>query len=192
MFGGNQGSPGIHKGGSTNKKRRKLLAVELQGGPLEEDIPPKNGYLLYNKVIWGIVIRGASILKGFSSSHFLFPMENKTWGFFCSEKKTRGLLPGVMASCNKKTRPLGLWCGGAFWSTWVFPKIGGKPPKWMVKIMENRMKMDDLGGKRENPLFSETSTWMSPWRKLDGIKGDRIDHWVGYNPKEYPIYTSRL
>jgi len=21
--------------------------------------------------------------------------------------------------------------------TWVFPKIRGKPPKWMVKIMEN-------------------------------------------------------
>ncbi len=30
---------------------------------------------------------------------------------------------------------------------WVFPKIGGKPPKWMVKIMENPMnKWDDLGG----------------------------------------------
>ena len=29
--------------------------------------------------------------------------------------------------------------------TWVFPKIGGKPPKWMVKIMENPIKMDDLG-----------------------------------------------
>ena len=34
---------------------------------------------------------------------------------------------------------------------WMFPKIGGKPPKWMVKIMENPIKMDDLGGK--NPLF---------------------------------------
>ena len=30
---------------------------------------------------------------------------------------------------------------------WVFPKIGGTPPKWMVKIMENPTKMDDLGGK---------------------------------------------
>ena len=29
---------------------------------------------------------------------------------------------------------------------WVFPKIGGKPPKWMVKIMENPIKIDDLGG----------------------------------------------
>ena len=35
---------------------------------------------------------------------------------------------------------------------WVFPKIGGKPPKWMVKIMENPIKMDDLGGKT-TPYF---------------------------------------
>ena len=28
-------------------------------------------------------------------------------------------------------------------------------PKWMVKIMENLFKTDDLGG--FNPLFSETS-----------------------------------
>ena len=35
----------------------------------------------------------------------------------------------------------------------MFPKRGGFPPKWMVKIMENPMKVDDLGGP---PLFSET------------------------------------
>ena len=30
---------------------------------------------------------------------------------------------------------------------WVFSKnSGGFPPKWMVKIMENPIKMDDLGG----------------------------------------------
>ena len=28
----------------------------------------------------------------------------------------------------------------------MFPKIGGKPPKWMVKIMKSHIKMDDLGG----------------------------------------------
>ena len=33
------------------------------------------------------------------------------------------------------------WCP----SIRVFPKIGGKPTKWMVKIMENPIKMDDLG-----------------------------------------------
>jgi len=30
---------------------------------------------------------------------------------------------------------------------WMFPKIGVFPPKWMVKIMENPINMDDLGGK---------------------------------------------
>ena len=35
---------------------------------------------------------------------------------------------------------------------WEFPKIGVFPPKWMVKIMENTIKMDDLG----IPLFLET------------------------------------
>ena len=35
---------------------------------------------------------------------------------------------------------------------WVFP-TKGVPPKWMVKIMENPIKMDDLGV----PLFLETS-----------------------------------
>ena len=30
---------------------------------------------------------------------------------------------------------------------WMFPKIGGKPPKWMVKIMvPNPIKIDYLGG----------------------------------------------
>ena len=28
----------------------------------------------------------------------------------------------------------------------LFPKIGGKPPKWMVKIMENPIKIHDFGG----------------------------------------------
>ena len=37
---------------------------------------------------------------------------------------------------------------------WVFPRMVGFPPKWMVKIMENPYEqMDDLG---ENPLFKET------------------------------------
>ncbi len=35
---------------------------------------------------------------------------------------------------------------------WVFPKI--VVPQWMVKIRENPIKMDDLGGK--NPIFGNT------------------------------------
>jgi len=33
---------------------------------------------------------------------------------------------------------------------WVVSKNRGKPPKWMVKIMEIPIKMDDLGGKATN------------------------------------------
>ena len=41
---------------------------------------------------------------------------------------------------------------------WVFPKIGGfYPPKWMVKIIENFIKMDDLGV----ALFLETPISLS-------------------------------
>ena len=35
----------------------------------------------------------------------------------------------------------------------VNPKIGAKPPKWMVKIMENPIKIYDFGV----PLFLETA-----------------------------------
>ena len=35
----------------------------------------------------------------------------------------------------------------------VFSKIGAKPPKWMLKIMETPIKIHDLGGKKKTPLF---------------------------------------
>ena len=57
---------------------------------------------------------------------------------------------------------------------WMFPKIGGNPPKWMmVKIMENPIKMDDLGV----PLFLETPISIN-------LKGDIF--WVGYR-KNTPL-----
>ena len=39
-----------------------------------------------------------------------------------------------------------------FITIWVFPKRGVYTPKWMVKIMENPIKMDDLGV----PPFAES------------------------------------
>ena len=41
-------------------------------------------------------------------------------------------------------------------SIWMFPKIVGKPLKWMVKIMENPITMDGLGV----PLFLETAIYV--------------------------------
>ncbi len=48
---------------------------------------------------------------------------------------------------------------GTVWyllTIWVFPKIGGKPPKWMDYNGSNPIKMDDLGV----PLFLETSIFL--------------------------------
>ena len=50
---------------------------------------------------------------------------------------------------------------------WMFPKTGGKPPKWMVKTMENPIKMDNL----VVPLFLETPIWRSKV-KIYGQKGE--------------------
>ena len=48
----------------------------------------------------------------------------------------------TMTTFNRLT----LHDGGGGFGIWVFPKIVGKPPKWMVKIMEIPIKSDDLGG----------------------------------------------
>ena len=49
----------------------------------------------------------------------------------------------------KSHRTVGIVDENQFYMTiWVFPKNrGGYPQKWMVKTMENPIKLDDLGGK---------------------------------------------
>ena len=49
--------------------------------------------------------------------------------------------------------------GGYGWYMDVEPKIVGKPPKWMGKIMENPIKMDDLGG--NTPILGNTHIGIS-------------------------------
>ena len=67
-------------------------------------------------------------------------------GLGCGEQafRTAGLELGIPTKkCNHR-----IHVGYIFFiSTWMVPKIGGFPPKWMVKIMvPNPIKMDDLGG----------------------------------------------
>ena len=50
----------------------------------------------------------------------------------------------------------------SFFSTVDAKPIGGKPPKWMVKIRENAMKMDDLGGVN-TPIFGNTQIVPRPF-----------------------------
>ena len=61
----------------------------------------------------------------------------------------------------------------------VSPKIEGKTPKWMVKIMENPLKMDDLGGKPT--IFRNTHMKIFP--KIVDFNFGRVlqlgpAHWV--------------
>ena len=85
----------------------------------------------------------------------------------------------------------------------VEPKIGGKPPKWMVYVMENPIKIHDLGVS----LFLETPIWevlcyslpfwdsrvkRLPWkhsRKVFFIpfQGPQIIHW-----RNLQFYGTRL
>ena len=61
-----------------------------------------------------------------------------------------------------------IWVPGINRFIWVFPKINGTP-KWMVKIMENPIKMDDMGG---FPIF-----WFNTHRsiiRLPTLPGDQL------------------
>jgi len=50
--------------------------------------------------------------------------------------------------------------------------MGGKPPKWMVKIMENPMKMDDLGGISPT-IFGNTHIQPPPF-SCEFIRGSKV------------------
>ena len=78
------------------------------------------------------------------------PRDNKT-GPTINEPKLAPIRPITSATFGDDEGLKAEGCfGGARGSysnpnIWVFPKIGVFPPKWMVKIMENLIKMDDLG-----------------------------------------------
>ena len=82
-----------------------------------------------------------------------------------------------------------------YFSKWMFPKIGFFSPKWMVKIMENPTKMDDLGVKP--PIFGNTQmgwfnqatkSFQGRWQKPELLMRKQMlqaadcwgDLWVGF------------
>ncbi len=67
---------------------------------------------------------------------------------------------------------------------WVFPKIGGKPPKWMVKIMENPMNKWMIWG--VFPLFLDQHPFgnlQSHWH---------ASHWHASKVNRKSVHMMRL
>ena len=62
-------------------------------------------------------------------------------------RTTKRVLTSTFGGTSRSTVLESSGCQYISMYIWVFPKIGFFTPKWMVKIMENPIKMDDLGGK---------------------------------------------
>ena len=89
-------------------------------------------------------------ISPFSQQNVVLGSEKHGWHSHRNSKDFEGVLGdpvGVFFGRNLRSftastrNTLGRWTAGCF------RKIGGKPPKWMVQIMENPIKMDDLEGK---------------------------------------------
>ena len=63
---------------------------------------------------------------------------------------------------------------GWHWGYNIFPKIGVFPPKWMVKIMENPIEMDDLRGKP--PIFGNIHILFLCFSQYSGCQVQEDDH----------------
>ena len=76
-----------------------------------------------------------------------------------------------------------------FFGIWMFPRIGGKPPKRRVEINENPIQMDDL---EENPLFSVNIPYLwtltyRMWRMVNQL----ISRWLTFSVLVYLGHTRK-
>jgi len=130
-------------------------------------------YIYIHNHIWEISKRRSSNLLTFtrSATHgALFPEPVRCTGALGAGAAEARALTEKMP-CSKRPLRLRKKTGGRIW---VFPKIGVPfPPKWMVKIMENPIKMDDCGSVKK-----QWTTWHD-WR------------WV-YCPAEWPEKAEAL
>ena len=102
--------------------------------PPLDPLPKCSIYVLWSKVaILGMVIHptfNRNPYNGYINPYYWVDDHPLLWG-------NNGSLDPSTYGCQPKNR-------------------GILPPKWMVKIMKNPIKMDDLGGP---PLFLETPIW---------------------------------
>ena len=110
---------------------------------------------------WGCLFSGATLVSGRVARDF--PYNHHHLGVFsvvfserdkvmpCYQQRTRVVSPFDPGSSYKPrvTKQHQLRCCFFLVKNWIFkgkfmdvePKIGGFPPKWLVKIMENPIKM---------------------------------------------------
>ena len=77
----------------------------------------------------------------------------RNWWMICTSWQQLGAHPKVKTKTEEKVGNMSWRCIKLYLYMGVSKNRG--TPKWMVKIMENPIKMEDLGV----PLFSETSIW---------------------------------
>ena len=78
------------------------------------------------------------------------PPKQQNVHFISSSKAHHSACRRHQFHADDQNKPSAQWVNSFLelcWTMWVFPKIGVITPKWMVKIMENPIEMDDLGGK---------------------------------------------
>ena len=98
------------------------------------------GFSIINHLFWGTPI--------FGNTHILQTLFFREAPELCSYLQVIDDLQISLPVAPEDEFVFSFWkpCQSVKVSMGMFPKMVGFPPKWMVKIMENPIKMDDFGG----------------------------------------------